>query len=74
MNGYVCWVEYYNEIKAKTETEVIALTCRSYTEAAKYIEDLYSNDLVSMKMLALEDGVIHINEEIAQSIIKGDFI
>ena len=74
MNGVLAWVEYHNDVKASAQTEVIALTCHSYAEAATIIENLYASDLISMKLFMLEDEVIHINDDIAQSIIKGDFI
>lgn len=72
MNGYICWIEYYNEVQGKTVNETVALTADSYVSAAKVIEGLYSCDLVSMKLFALEDEVIIINDEIAQKIIKGE--
>lgn len=72
MNGYICWIEYYNEVQNKTMSETVALTAESYVAAAKAIENLYANDLVSMKLFALEDEVVIINDEIAQKIIKGE--
>ena len=70
-NLYVCEVEFISEISREIETEHCLCNAGSYAKCTHELEYMYGKDnIISMKMFALEEGPIVITEALAKRFME----
>ena len=63
--------EYWNDFDGKEETEIIAFTeCDSFEAAARYAEQIYGKDIITLKIELLDTYLTLTEEEAAR--IRGE--
>lgn len=72
-NLYICEVKYWDELEEAENSSSCICNAESYAECSKEIEKYFgANNVISMKMFALEEGPVVIGESLANRFINGD--
>lgn len=72
-NLMVCEVEFWDEVNKISRQEFCLCNASTYGECTEELETFYGvNNIVSMKMTALEAGPVIISEDLADLFIKGE--
>lgn len=72
-NLYVCEVEYWDELEEAENTSSCICSAHGYAKCSEEIEKYFgANNIISMKMFALEEGPVIIEESLANRFISGN--
>lgn len=73
-NLYICEVEYVEEETYDQKKEWTICNAKSYANCTHELEYMYGKkNIISMKMLALEEGPIAITEDLAKRFVETEW-